>query len=106
MSAGDAFGTFLETKDLLRKRDDQVEETPVGVVAEHAGDLPTQAFNLLLSGSFPAPVAELLDASGLPLVEFTDALARLQAAGLVLVQNENGRQVAVLTDQGRTLRAA
>jgi hypothetical protein len=103
VAATNAFGTYLETKDLLRhsaeRSESVVDETGSGRV-----EVSNQALSLLMNGHFPKPVPELLEDSGVPVAEFSEALGILQRAGLVAVDQTDGRQIAALTEQGQALR--
>jgi hypothetical protein len=105
MSSTNAFGTFLETKELLREGDERSSATDVATQPEDALRF-SQAVKLLLKGSFPTTLPELMGESKLSLAEFTESVGLLERSGLITVEDPEGRQLASLTEQGQKLITA
>ena len=71
-----------------------------GAEAAEAGEpLKSEPLSLLTTVSFPIAVGELVERSAQPITVVADALERLEAAGLIRLKEENGHQVAELTEQ-------
>ncbi|HXA55016.1 MAG TPA: hypothetical protein VNV37_09115 [Solirubrobacteraceae bacterium] len=100
-----AFGTFLETKELLRDTGEH-PETPAAPSEPENALRFSEAVKLLLSSSFPTTLPQLLEASGLALEDFTEAIKRLEAASLITVVRDDGSQLVRLTERGEHLVAA
>ena len=100
MSSQNAFGTFLETRELMRR---EGSSEPSGEGEASTADV--QALQVLAGATFPASLPRLLEESGLGLDDFTHALERLKEANLVRIVTDNGQELAELTDQGRALKA-
>ena len=100
-----AFGTFLETKELLRDTGEQPKAPTAAPESDNALRF-SKAVKLLLSSSFPSTLPQLLEASGLPLDDFTDAINRLEVGGLITVERADGSQLVRLTEQGEHLVTA
>jgi len=101
MALGNAFGTFLETRDLLRRG----EQAPEPSQTQSDGG-SSDATLALLRGSFPVSMPDLMARNQLSLDQFTAALNRLNSAGLVtLTTTSDGQQTVDLTPQGAALVA-
>jgi hypothetical protein len=100
MSTQNAFGTFLETRELLRKGESEED-----LVKQEVSPSEVHALRVLTQSTFPAPLPRLLEQSGLPLDEFARALERLKEAQLIRIAESDGQEVAELTRQGEALKA-
>jgi hypothetical protein len=104
-----AFGTFLDTKDLLASRK-QVATTDVDDVLarwqdqQSADSSSKQLIDLLSNVEFPLPVDQLYEESGLKLSDFAPLLNRLLALDIVALQQEDDDEIAELTELGSKLR--
>jgi predicted transcriptional regulator len=105
MAATNAFGTFLETKQLLREGPEEQERGP-GPSPAAAPPEPekfNKAVQLLLKGTLPSTLPRLWEASGLSLDEFKESIDMLEQSGLIAIEETDGHQVATLTALGQTL---
>ena len=110
MADTNSFGTFLETRQLLRKGTGGEsaageDQGPLGETAKVEAPVdPTLNVLRILGTHDRLSIPELLAGSGLSLEVFTEALKQLQDADLVSVGSENGKQVAALSERGAQLK--
>jgi hypothetical protein len=108
MAASDSFGTFLNTKQFLRRKEavGARQTSPrSGEDVASSGDegkllLPLAA----LEPGLETPVAEVLEKSGMDVGTFAASLSRLQHAGLVEVSETPTGQFVKLTESGAALK--
>ena len=99
MSSANSFGTFLETRQLLRSQSQQQQARSAG-----ADESPQIAAAVkILEAPLPAPGHELLKSSGLPMATFFETLSSLQSEGLVELRKGDDGELVHLTDRGRDL---
>jgi len=96
VAASNSFGTFLETRELLRKP--QEKNAP-----SEPDDPAVAAAVRLLEHPLPAPVHELLQQTRLPLACFYDAIQMLRDEGLIEMRAGDEGELLDLTDRGHEL---
>ncbi len=102
VSATNALGPYLDTKNLLRHG---VDSSPVSVEIDTAATpVTTRALQLLVAAEFPTTMASLFEKSGWPVTDFAEAIEVLRRANLLeVIQGDDGETVR-LTEQGQALR--
>jgi hypothetical protein len=102
MAESNSFGTFLETRDQLRKsRQPAIKRAPGGGTEEPSSGL--EPLTVLANTSFPVAMGDLVEGSDSP-VDLVEALGRLEKAGLVAFEEADGHKVVALTEQGASLK--
>jgi hypothetical protein len=105
-----AFGTFLDTKDLLASRKRVAASGVDDALVTHrqarpATDLSSERLIDLVSNvEFPLPVDRLYEESGLKLSDFAPLLDRLLALDIVALRQDDDAEIAELTEFGSKLR--
>jgi predicted transcriptional regulator len=109
VGSSNSFGTFLETRDLMRKAAEPEPKAADPRSAQPSQELTESAvlsLSLVTDHAFPVEVPELLKASGMPLRQFMEALNAIRNADLVEVRTEDGRELVALTPRGKELQEA
>jgi hypothetical protein len=101
MSASNSFGTFLETRELMRKGAGGRPSTPSDPNSRAAASL-----RMLTEQTFPVPLRDLFASSEMQEAEFVEAVGALCDADLIEVREENSEEVVVLTERGEAFKAA
>ena len=107
MPSSDSFGTFLESRNIMRKgaqrEGDVKRSTPP---SEELSQSAAISLAIITDNEFPIETHELLKNSGLSISELTEALDAVQRAGLVEVRRGDDGEVVALTPRGNEFRQA
>jgi hypothetical protein len=99
MSSANSFGTFLETRQLLKGQN--------APSSGSFGDADPQAEAAVrILKELPAAAPDLLRSTNLPMGVFFETLVSLQEQGVVQVRRNDAGDLVDLTDRGRALLSA
>jgi predicted transcriptional regulator len=107
VASSNSFGTFLETRKLMRKGAESEEQSRRR--PDHSEALTESAavsVSLVTDHDFPLPIHELLKESGIPLDQFTDALQAIRRAGLIELRRGDDGEIVILTPKGQEFQQA
>ena len=107
MPSSDSFGTFLESRNIMRKgaqrEGDVKRSTPP---SEELSQSAAISLSIITDNEFPIETHTLLKNSGLSIGEFAEALDAVQRAGLVEVRRGESAEVVELTPRGLEFQQA
>ena len=99
MSSANSFGTFLETREMLKGHNGAPASRSAG------GDPQADAAVRILKAPLPAPGHDLLASTSLPMDLFFETLRSLQEQGVLELRHTDQGDLVDLTARGRALLA-